>query len=140
MMGYFIACALSALLLRRFVRVPTEVFRKVLHLILLCSLPVLVFGFRTWWASALSSLVFMAAAYPAIALGERIEGFSQLLTQRADGEIKRSLGVVFSMFAAMICLGWGWLGQRWLVLACVSPGGLETGRRRWWGRDSGSTA
>lgn len=125
--GYFAICATSALLLRRFVSIPTEVFRKVLHLILLCSLLVLVFVFETWWISALAALAFVVVAYPAILLGEKINGFSELITERKNGEIKHSLIIVFGMFATMICIGWGWLGERWLVLACVYAWGFGDG-------------
>jgi phytol kinase len=48
LIGYFIICALSALLFRHFVEVPKEVFRKILHLILLGSLPVFVYAFSAW--------------------------------------------------------------------------------------------
>lgn len=125
---YFILCATCALLLRRHCSVPTEVFRKVLHLILLCSLLVLVFAFETWWLSALAALVFVMVVYPAISLAEKkINGFSALITERSTGEIKRSLVLVFGMFAIMIGLGWGWLGERWIVLACVYAWGFGDG-------------
>ena len=35
---YFFVCASAALLLRHCIRIPSEVFRKLLHFILLCSL------------------------------------------------------------------------------------------------------
>ncbi len=125
--AYFIVCATGALALRRFVTVPKEVFRKILHSILLCSLFVWLHAFETWWVSALAAVLFIAVVYPALTLGERISGYSALLVERRRGEIKRSLVVVFGMFAALICLCWGWLGERWLVLACVFAWGFGDG-------------
>lgn len=127
LIGYFSVCASGALLLRRFVRVPTEVFRKILHLILLCSLLVWVYAFHTWWVSALAPVVFIAVVFPLLSLAERIEGYSELITERKHGEIKNSLVIVCGMFTALICICWGWLGEQWLVLACVYAWGFGDG-------------
>jgi len=124
LIGYFVICASSALLLRRLVRVPREVFRKTLHLILLFSLPVWLYAFKNWWVSALAAVMFAALVFPLLALGERVKGYSELLTERKQGEIKHSLLLVFTMFAVMIAVGWGWLDDRLLVLTCVFAWGL----------------
>ncbi len=121
---YYGLCVIGALALRRFVRVPAEVFRKTLHLILLGSLFVFLYGFGTWTASALAAVLFVAAVYPALAAAERLPGYSQLLTERKAGEIKRSLVVVFAMYATLAAVGWGWLGERYLVTASVMAWGL----------------
>jgi dolichol kinase len=124
LMGYFILCAAAALILRRLVAMPSEVFRKTLHFILLGSIFVLTDAFRAWWIAAAASLTFIAMVYPALALAERLPGYSELLTQRKHGEIKRSLVVVFGMFAVLISVCWGWLGEKYLVLASVLSWGL----------------
>ncbi|NLO35366.1 MAG: phosphatidate cytidylyltransferase [Clostridiaceae bacterium] len=122
--GYFILCATAALLLRRVIRMPTEVFRKLLHIILLCSLFVWVYAFQTWWISSLAALAFVAIVFPLLSLAEKADGYSKLLTERKSGEIKRSLVLVFVMFAVLNSVCWGWLGQSWLVLACVCAWGF----------------
>lgn len=122
--GYFLVCASSALLLRHFVRIPSEVFRKLLHIILLCSLFVWIYVFQTWWIASLTALVFVAIIYPLLSLAEKLNCYSELLTERKSGEIKRSLILVFSMFAALNSICWGWLGKRWLVLACICAWGF----------------
>ncbi len=125
--GYFMICALSALIFRHFYSVPTEVFRKTLHLILLGSLPVLIYVFQVWWMSVLANFVFIALAYPLLAFAERMDGYSALLTERKCGEIKTSLVIVFVMYATMIGIYWGWLGEPWLALACVYAWGFGDG-------------
>ena len=60
---YFIICASSALVLRLSVRIYDELFRKILHCILLGSLLVYVFAFENRWTAALSCLVFAAVVY-----------------------------------------------------------------------------
>ncbi|MCK9252179.1 MAG: phosphatidate cytidylyltransferase [Clostridiales bacterium] len=122
--GYFLLAAAGALLLRRLVRIPTEVFRKLLHIILLCSLFAWVYAFQTGWISSLASLVFVAVVFPLLSLAEKVPGYSKLLTERKNGEIKRSLVLVFGMFAVLNSVCWGFLGQRWLVLACVCAWGF----------------
>lgn len=124
LLGYFAVCAAGALLLRRYVKVPREVFRKTLHMILLGSVFVFTYAFRTWWVSAAAAVAFAALLFPVLALAERWPGYSDLLTERKRGEIKRSLIVVFAMFALVIAICWGWLGERDLVLAAVLAWGL----------------
>lgn len=121
---YFVALAVGALALRRFVKVPREVFRKTLHLIVLGSVFVLTYAFGTWWVSAAASLVFMALVFPVLALAERLPGYSELLIERKGGEIKMSMVTVFTMFAALTCVCWGWLGEKYLMIASVLAWGL----------------
>jgi phytol kinase len=121
---YYILCASCALLLRRFVRIPREVFRKLLHFILLGSLILWTYVFRTWWIASLAALTFAAALYPLLSLAEKIFTFSDLFIERKAGEIKHSFITVFGMFAALNGICWGLLGKKWLVLACICAWGF----------------
>jgi hypothetical protein len=121
---YFVVCAAAALALRRFISMPREVFRKLLHTILLGSILVLTHAFQTWWYAAFASILFMLMVFPILAAAESIPGYSQLLVERSNGEIKRSLVVVFSMFAVLITLCWGLLGEKYLVRASVFAWGF----------------
>lgn len=124
LLAYFATFFAGALVLRRFVVLPREVFRKTLHLILLGSIFILTYGFKTWWLSAIAAIGFIAMVFPILALAERIPGYSKLLIERKSGEIKRSMIVAFSMFAILICVCWGWLGLKFLVIASVLAWGL----------------
>ncbi len=121
---YFVVMASSALGCRVLIRIPDELFRKILHCILLGSLMVFVFCYDAWWAAALSALVFAIVVYPLLAVLERIKGFSRLTTERKPGELKASLLLVFGMFSLVIAVCWGWLGDRLLVLASVYAWGF----------------
>lgn len=121
---YFVVCASSALLLRRFVPMPSEVFRKLLHIILLCSLFVWVYVFETWWICSLTAVIFVVIVFPILSLAERLDFYSDLLTERKSGEIKHSLVLVFGMFTVLNGICWGWLGERWLVIACICAWGF----------------
>jgi len=121
---YFVICATTALVAHALLPIPSEVFRKILHLILLGSLAVWVLEFSTWWLSALSAVVFALAVYPLLSLAEHIKGYSALLTERKGGEIKHSLLVVFAMYALVAAICWGWLGDKLLTLASIYAWGF----------------
>lgn len=124
LVGYFIVCVLGLLVIRKNFSVPPEWFRKLLHFILLFSLTVLVYAFQTWWLSALVSVTFAGIVYPLLTFGERFKQYPALFTERRKGEVKRSLILVFGMFAAIISLCWGVLDNKMLVLACVYAWGF----------------
>lgn len=124
---YFIIVAVIALIARKLFPIPQEVFRKILHGILLGSLLVFAFGFSTWWVSAIASIIFAIIVYPILSLAERWKGYSKLLSERKNGEIKTSLLLVFTMFAVVIAICWGWLGDRMLLLASIYAWGIGDG-------------
>lgn len=121
---YFAIAAGTALTCRFLIRIPDEIFRKTLHCILLGSLPVFLFGFDTWYLAALEAVGFAVIVYPILAWLDRFPGFSRLTTERKHGELQHSLLLVFSMFAFVISICWGWLEDRYLVLASVYAWGL----------------
>lgn len=96
----------------------------MLHFVLLFSLPVLLYVFETWWLAALASVLFVILVFPILTIAERVPGYSELLTERKDGELKRSLVLAFGMFALVIGIGWGWLDDRLLVVAVVAAWGF----------------
>lgn len=127
LLAYCAAAVTLALLARKFVKMPRELFRKMLHLILLLSLPIFLYAFPTWRLSALAAIGFAMAVYPILAFGERFDGYAELLIQRKDGEIKQSMVLVFLMFAVIISICWGWLGDRVLAAACIYAWGFGDG-------------
>lgn len=121
---YFIIVASLAILCRFLIKIPNELFRKILHTILLGSLLVFVFGFQIWWHAALTCVIFAIVVYPVLIYLERLQHFSEVTTERKKGELKSSLLLVFSMFAIIICICWGWFKDRYLVLAAVYAWGF----------------
>jgi len=124
LLAYFVPCAATALIGHYLINIPKELFRKILHCILLGSLMVFVFGFETWWRAALAAIIFELAVWPILRFFERFRGYSELTTERKKGELKNSLLLVFTMFATVIAICWGWLGDRYLVLASVYAWGF----------------
>ena len=109
---YFIICASVSLIFRKIIKIPDELFRKILHFILLTSLLVFVFAYSTWWISALTCICIIAIAYPILFLFERFKTYSETLTERKKGELRSSLIIVFVMFATVISVFWGGFGEK----------------------------
>lgn len=121
---YFVIAAGTAIICRLLIKIPDELFRKILHCILLGSLLAFVFGFQTWWHSALTAVLFAVVVYPILAFFERFKTFSEVTTERKKGELKMSLLLVFGVFASVIAICWGWLGDRYLVLSSIYAWGF----------------
>lgn len=121
---YFIIAASTAVVIRLCTPIQKEQFRKLLHLILLGSLPVWIHVYDLWWMAALSALLFAAVVYPLLAAAEHLQGYSELLTERKGGELKKSLLIVFTMFAVVITVCWGLLDDKLLAVASVFAWGF----------------
>ena len=76
---YFVIMASIALLARVLIKIPDELFRKILHCILLGSLIPFVFCFPVWWVSALTAVGFAIAVYPILAVQARLYGAKSLV-------------------------------------------------------------
>ncbi len=121
---YFAIAASTALILRKLIKIPDELFRKALHFILLFSYIPFAFAFETWWRSVLLTLILEAAIYPFLALAERLPMFSAFVTERRRGELKQSLLLAFTMLAVCNSVCWGILGDKYLGLACMYAWGV----------------
>ena len=121
---YFVIAAGGALGSRCFIKIPNELFRKILHGILLGSLFMFTFAYEKWWISALVAVIFEILVYPLLVIFERYKNYSELTTERKKGELKNSLLLVFTMYAVIISICWGWLGDKYLALAAIYAWGF----------------
>lgn len=121
---YFIIAATTVLLCRFLIKIPNEIFRKTLHFVLLGSVFVFVYGFETWWVSALAAIIFEVIVYPILMVVEHIKNFSEFTTERKKGELKSSLLLVFTMFALVISVCWGLFHDKILVIASILAWGV----------------
>lgn len=112
------------LLLRALVPMHPELFRKILRLIMLFPLLILIYAFDAWWLAVLCALAFIVLVFPILALFARIKGFSRSMVERKKHELRGSLIPAFSMFAIMITVCRGLLGERLLALACIYAWGF----------------
>lgn len=122
--AYVIPAASIMLIARRFLRIPDELFRKLLHFILLGAYFPFLFGFETWWIAAGFAVALVVIIYPILALAGRIPAYSSFVNERKQGELKSSMVLALFMMAGSISVCWGIFGDKLLVLACVYAWGV----------------
>ena len=121
---YLIPAAVIMLTARKFLKIPDELFRKILHFLLLGAYFPFLFAFQTWWISAGFAAGLIVIIYPILALAGKIPAFSSFVNERKKGEFKSSMVLALAtvMFSISIC--WGLFGDRLLTLACVYAWGV----------------
>ena len=121
---YYVIAASTMLLGRVFLKIPDELFRKMLHFVLLGSYTLFITTFDNWWMSVIFAVLFEAVVYPILKWFERFEKFSGIVNERKKGELKKSLLLAFTMLAVCIVVCWGLMGEKLLVLACMYAWGV----------------
>ncbi len=121
---YIVPSVLILLIIRFFTKVPSFVFRKLLHAVAFTCFSVMVLNAQSWQAAALTSLLIAFIAYPLLSLAEKESWYSSLFVEKSHGEIKRSLLMLFGMFAAVIALSWGIFQNLYAAVAAILMWGL----------------
>lgn len=121
----FILPAAALLLTIRLVLKPqSDLFRKLLHGAAFLSPIVIMLLTDSWLAASLTLVLFAAVVYPILALAERWKGFSDLLTEKKQGEIKKSLMLLFISEAVIVGIIWGFFGQPYIAAAGIMMWGF----------------
>lgn len=121
---YILIAAGTVLLARKPFSIPDELFRKILHFILLGAYIPLVFAFEAWWMAAAFALSLMVILFPILFFAEKIPMFSAFVNERKQGEFKSSMVLAVGMMAFSVTVCWGLFGDRYLVLASVYAWGI----------------
>ena len=121
---WIIPAALTMFVSRRMFKIPDELFRKILHFILLIAYIPVVFAFETWWIAAGFVAAMIVLLYPLLALAEKLPAFAAFINERREGEIKNSMVLALTIMVISICACWGGFGDKYLVLACVYAWGV----------------
>ena len=108
---YIVPCVAVLLSIRLFTKVPQFVFRKLLHLVAFGCTTFMIIVAESWQAAALTSCLIAVLLYPLLAMLEKEEWYNGLFVQKEPGEIKKSLLMLFFMFAAATAVGWGIFGR-----------------------------
>lgn len=121
----YIAIAAAIMLpLRKLIRIPDELFRKILHFILLGAYIPLCFAFDEWWMAALFAVSLIVVLFPVLFLAEKIPMFSAFVNERKQGEFKSSMVLAVGMMAFSVTVCWGIFGDKYLVLASIYAWGV----------------
>ena len=121
---YLTPLAIIILLVRKFTKIPDELFRKILHFILLGAYVPMLFGFSYWWHAVAFVVGLALLLFPMLYFFAKIKGFSRFVNERKNGEFKSSMLLALGVMAVSISLGWGVLSDRYLVLASVYAWGV----------------
>ena len=124
---YIMLAVGGALLARKFFTIPDELFRKILHFILLGAYIPLVFAFARWWMAAAFAASLIVILFPALSLAGKLSVFSAFVNERKKGEFKSSMVLAVGMMAFSVIVCWGIFGDRYLVLASVYAWGIGDG-------------
>ena len=123
-MLYIIVAVGIMLLARKYLTIPDELFRKILHFILLGAYIPLVFAFETWWMAAIFAISLIIILFPALSVAGKIPMFSFFMNERKKGEFKSSMVLAVGMMAFSVCICWGMFGEKYLVLATIYAWGI----------------
>ena len=121
---YIIPCVLALLLVRCLTKIPSYVFRKLLHVVAFTCFTVMTLTAGSWQAAALTSVIIAMVIYPLLAMAENETWYERFFVQKSPGEIKRSLLVLFFMFAAVIAAAWGVFGKLHIAAASILMWGM----------------
>ncbi|MBQ3459630.1 MAG: TSUP family transporter [Solobacterium sp.] len=104
---YLLPCILILFPIRMFTKLPGFIFRKLLHAVAFTCVTLMILAAGSWPAAALTAVLLAAVIYPLLATAEREPWYSRLFVEKKPGEIKKSMVMLFLMFAALITLAWG---------------------------------
>ena len=116
---YIIPCVIVLLAVYKFSNVPKYVFRKLLHLVAFTCVTVMILVAECWQAAVLASVVIIVVVYPILSWLESKSWFAGLFVQKSKGEIKRSLIMLFAMFALLTAVAWGIFNKPYACAAAI---------------------
>lgn len=121
---YIAIAALTIFPARKLLTISDELFRKILHFILLGAYIPLVFAFEKWWMAAIFALSLMVLLFPALMFAEKIPMFSRFVNERKEGEFKSSMVLAIGMMVLSVSVCWGLFNDKYLVLASIYAWGV----------------
>ena len=124
---YIVVVAGSIFLARKLFTIPDELFRKMLHFVLLGAYIPLVFAFEAWWMAAIFATSLIVILFPALSIAGKIPMFSAFVNERKKGEFKSSMVLAVGMMAFSVTVCWGLFADRYLVLASIYAWGIGDG-------------
>ena len=121
---YLAPLAVIMLLVRQFTKINDELFRKLLHLIFLGAYIPLLVAFDTWWLCLIFVIGLIVLLFPVLLFAEKVPGFAAFVNERKSGEFTGSMFLALGVMAGSITIGWGLLGEKYIVLASVYCWGI----------------
>ena len=124
---YLIPCVLGLLLIHFTIKVPSFVFRKLLHMVAFTCVTFMILHANSWQAASLASLSIAAIAYPLLAAVEKESWYSGLFVEKRPGEIKNSLLLLFGMIAILNAVSAGIFQETFPAVCAILMWGIGDG-------------
>ena len=105
--------------IRFLTKLPSFVFRKLLHFVAFTCVSLMILSAQSWQAAALTSVLIAVVVYPILAVLEKKDWFDKLFLPKSSGETKRSLLLLFFMFAVLITVSW--IPEAEPIMLIISP-------------------
>jgi dolichol kinase len=121
---YLAPCVCVVVALHAFAHVPKLVFRKILHVVAFSCVTLMIVVAASWQAAALASCVVAGAVYPVLDALEGQTWYAGLFVQKSAGEVKRSMLMLFLMFAGVVSVAWGMFDKPALAAASILMWGV----------------
>ena len=117
--AFIVPCVLILLPVRFLTRIPSFIFRKLLHIVAFTCVSFTILTSGNWKAAALTCVIFAVVVYPLLSLAEKESWYPNLFVEKTKGEIRRSLLMLFLMVAVLIMICWGVFGEPALCAASI---------------------
>lgn len=120
----FFSAAILVVVYLLFKKIPKYVFRKLLHFVAFSSLVEMTLEAPTWYVAAITSLLFAAIVFPLLCLVEKYPWYGKLFVQKKPGEVKKSLIMLFTMYAVLVSICWGALNKPYIAMVSTLMWGV----------------
>ncbi len=121
--GGFLAYVIPGLIIlmpiRLLTKVPSFVFRKMLHIFAFSFAALMILTAQCWAAAALTALCAIVIIYPVLTICEKEPWYARLLVQKRPGEVKRSMIMIFFVIAVTVTITWGIFDQQKLATSSI---------------------
>ncbi|MEW6663193.1 MAG: diacylglycerol/polyprenol kinase family protein [Bacillota bacterium] len=122
MVYYLVFLILLPTLLKIFGRVPTELVRKIQHVVYSFSVFILLEMFSAWYLAIMAAFLLAMLAYPVLIFAEKNSWYKKAFVDRTakGGELRQQLVYVQLSFTVLIFIFWGLLGSSWHYVMAVA--------------------
>ena len=120
-----------------FKKLPPYIFRKLLHMVAFSSLVEMTMEAPTWYIASISALLFAGLLFPILHALEDYNWYKKLFVEKKSGEVKKSLVLLFGMYAALVAVCWGLLEKRYIAVTAILMWGIGDGAAAIFGRTFG---
>ncbi|MCM1480196.1 MAG: TSUP family transporter [Muribaculaceae bacterium] len=120
----YLICFVAVLLTARLLfKIPKAVWRKMLHMVAYTSSVFMIFVSDSWLVPTICCTLFAAVVYPILHLAEKQKWYGELFVQKANGEVKKSLLLLFLTNAVLIAVC-GALGKIYIAVTAIITWGI----------------